>query len=351
MVKTNEKKRGIPYAPSEDESEDTSQSCCDEIESNQETSQKSELKTQWLASFWKLDAFNDKLPPHERKAEWRKFRDQFERIADCKIPVDPVTKLKGMKIHAGEYLLKIIEMQEETIVQPVDDIYCKTVELVNRYFELLCDKVQERIKFRQMRQREKENFTDWILRLESQSKFCDFENEQRKEEFLQALIGNSVPDLAEKLYEASNIFHNDIPKIIQHGQHLYALRIRKMENKMAASQNEKESEGLETRPIMWVAKKNFDERNRREHRFQPYKTRERRNYFNKRDSTTSKECDKCGKKHSINRCPAYRSKCHNCGKVGHWVRMCRGNGSYQKWSDDKKEEMLNHVAQINKVEE
>lgn len=59
-----------------------------------------------------------------------------------------------------------------------------------------------------MKQRAEENLTDWVLRLEAQSKFCDFNEEQRKEEFLQALIGSSVPEFAEKLYEASSCFNN-----------------------------------------------------------------------------------------------------------------------------------------------
>lgn len=207
----------IPYAPPEESSEDES---LDEssVEGKAKSSESHEYhhgisqekKAQWLSSVWKLEPFNEKLPPSERKAEWRKFRDQFERISDCKIPVDPVTKLKGIKIYAGEYLLNIIGMQEKAIVGPVDDIYAETIRLVDNYFESTCNRTQERMKFRRMKQKADESFTDWVLRLESQSKFCDLSDERRKEEFLQAIIGSSVPELAEKLYEASNFFKNDI---------------------------------------------------------------------------------------------------------------------------------------------
>ncbi|XP_072164277.1 uncharacterized protein [Diadema setosum] len=34
-------------------------------------------------------------------------------------------------------------------------------------------------------------------------------------------------------------------------------------------------------------------------------------------------CGNCGTKHPPRRCPAYKDTCHSCGKVGHWVKMCR----------------------------
>lgn len=200
----------IPYAPPEDSEEELS-----EESRSVELCKKS---AQWLAGSWKLDPFNEKAAPSERKAEWRKFRNQFERICDCKVQVDSWTKLKGMKIHSGEFLLNIIEMKEaETIAAgPVDDIYNATLKRVNEYFDATCDRTQERIKFCQMKQDDKETFTDWVLRLEMQAKFCEFDVEQRKEEFLQALITSSVSMLAEKLFEAASFFKNDIPRMIQH---------------------------------------------------------------------------------------------------------------------------------------
>lgn len=302
-----------------------------------------EYKYGWFSSnFSKLEAFKEKLPPSQRKAEWRRFREQFQRIMDGKNSVDPETKLKILKIHAGEYLLNIIEMQEAILVLPVEDMYTEVISLVNNYFESTCNKTQERIKFRKMQQKTDESFTDWILRLESQSKFCDFNEEQRKEEFLQALIGNSASELAEKLYEASSYFSNDINKLIQHGQHLDIMRIHKSE---AVSNPVMESEvphsELTPRPVMWVGKGDGFKERGRNNRYEPYQ-RTNRSQF-----SSGKECDRCGRFHAVNRCPAYRSKCGKCGKIGHWVARCLQGNDFER---DKKNVLFKHVSRINKVD-
>lgn len=53
-------------------------------------------------------------------------------------------------------------------------------------------------------------------------------------------------------------------------------------------------------------------------------------------------CRKCGQIH-INRCPADGVKCHNCGKSGHFARMCFLKKKYIKYvyADDEEEEAQN----------
>ena len=34
-------------------------------------------------------------------------------------------------------------------------------------------------------------------------------------------------------------------------------------------------------------------------------------------------CKNCGGRHAPRKCPAYKSKCHSCGKDNHWAKICR----------------------------
>lgn len=87
--------------------------------------------SEWLSGTWPLKPFDETLPINKRKAEWVRFRDQFERIVSCKAPVGPSTKLTGMKIFAGSYLLSIIELHEKFADQESADIYIDTVSALN----------------------------------------------------------------------------------------------------------------------------------------------------------------------------------------------------------------------------
>lgn len=123
------------------------------------------------------------------------------------------------------YLLSIIEMHEKLFpVSGVDDIYDQVVKALNSYFNKTCDTSKERMTFREMRMRSSEPFMDWVLRLETQAKFCDFSNEQRQEEFMQALLRRSIPEIGGKLYELSEMFDKNIEIIVNHGQHLDHIR-------------------------------------------------------------------------------------------------------------------------------
>lgn len=92
----------------------------------------SQPKSEWLSGTWPLKPFDETLPTNKRKAEWIRFRDQFERIVSCKAPVGSSTRLTGMKIFAGNYLLSIIELHEKIAVADSSDVYVDTVSALNR---------------------------------------------------------------------------------------------------------------------------------------------------------------------------------------------------------------------------
>ena len=43
-------------------------------------------------------------------------------------------------------------------------------------------------------------------------------------------------------------------------------------------------------------------------------------------------CDQCGRSHAAKKesCPAHGQKCHNCGKLGHFSRLCRSSSAASK---------------------
>ncbi|XP_055585203.1 uncharacterized protein LOC129752388 [Uranotaenia lowii] len=309
----------------------------------QETTGRAGFAADWLAGAWPLKPFDGALAANGRKAEWIRFRDQFERIASCKARVDSRTKLTGMKIFAGGFLLNIIELQEQLVTDAKSDIYDATVSGLNKYFNQTCDHTKERMKFRDMCMSSNETFTDWVLRLEGQVKFCEFRPEQREEELLQALLRRSIPEISRKLYEISDVLGNNLERIIDHGKHLDFIRsensepdgkvdsTKELDHEFSNDRAVKPVNALHTRhPInRGIRTRNpgyesfGNQLNNRggNQRFRNQK------HFEKKWSPLSQniiqECDDCGKEHRPRSCKAFRAKCFSCGKRGHYAEFCR----------------------------
>lgn len=326
----------------------------EETQVGQPESGKSTVPSKWLSGTWPLKPFDDSLGTNKRKAEWIRFRNQFERIVSCKGNVDPQTKLTFLKIHAGTFLLGVIEMQEKSI-EVGRDVYESTVAALSKYFNQLCDTTHERMKFREMKMKDAEAFADWVLRLEAQAKFCEFSTDQRKEEFVQALLRRSVPAIAEKLYEMSDVFENSLDKIISHGHHLDHIRSETeasaAETKRDALKKEASEEDLE-KPVNAVTLKTF-----RGRRFEPYKRQEaaRSSWSRSTDHRHAgreeykSKCRNCGRAHAPRQCKAFRAKCFECGKNGHFAEVCESKGVNKQTTGRNYDRVKTETENINQV--
>ncbi|XP_058128589.1 uncharacterized protein LOC131292869 [Anopheles ziemanni] len=95
------------------------------------------VSDEWLSGSWPLKPFDEAVRTNKRKAEWIRFRNQFERIVECKTPVDPKTRVAGLKIFAGSYLLSIIEMQQNSLAMTTD-IYSDTLQEIRTNPSRIC---------------------------------------------------------------------------------------------------------------------------------------------------------------------------------------------------------------------
>lgn len=321
-------------------------------------------EAEWLSGSWPLPPFDGTLPPNNRKAEWIRFRDQYIRIVSCKAPVGAATKLTGMKIFAGSFLLNIIEVQEKLISPNSADVYLDTIEAVNRYFNRSCDPAKERMKFREMKMRENEPYEDWVLRLEGQAKYCDFDDNQREEEFRQALLRRSIPEISVKLYEASVMLGNDLQRIINQGKHLDEIR---RETGEVVKQDEKPNSNLNREEDDYkavnVVRMEKPERNGRydaggpSRRFSGGQKRYRDWPVNR--GAWAKEpaarCTRCGRMHGQgqNKCAAFRVQCWNCGVWGHFAEFCQNPKVEEGGSRDHRyrtESVKGEAQRINQVD-
>lgn len=344
------------------ETESEAKASSSEVETSEsEEDSRDKGKAKWLSGAWPMKTFDETLPVSQRKAEWVRFRDQYERITSCKVKVSPETLLTGLKIHAGSYLLSIIEMQEN-MLPSTKNIYKKTIKALNKYFEQTCDKNQERIKLREMKMKSSESFADWVLRLEAQAKFCDFEVVQKNEEIMQALLRRSIPEISGKLYEMSGLFKNKLSKVIKQGHHLDHVR----SETTAATEQQKDDKSIVEASMSGTAMKEEENRimyvDQPSARYKPYKQKQGRSFLmeprnnwaprNAGYKNHKINCTSCGREHALKNCPAFRAKCYKCDRTGHFASVCR-SGNLENASEHatSKKAFKKEAKQIHQVTE
>lgn len=201
---------------------------------------------------------------------------------------------------------------------------------------------------------------DWVLRLERQADFCEFEAAQRKEELLQAVLIRSIPEISDKLYEMSDLFGNDLDRILAHGKHLDYIRSETEEEKQVPKEEKGSGipeqvadEGMVVKPVYGVRAHDRSlgpirrvpfQGSRSGEKVTPRFQAERR--FNKRDE---RNCYRCGEIHRWNQCKAYRVTCYKCQKVGHFAECCLSNsnsGSEQQVRWGRNEDRVSKINQV-----
>lgn len=298
----------------------------------------------WVSRKWNLIEFNGTRPVSERKDEWMRFIEQFERIIAVR-KLSSFQKLQALRIHAGAILNNIIKLQIDRGVVTDEENYEHVLRDLNIYFDQTCDTMQERSKFRELKMRDDESFVDFSLRCENQLKYCNFGKDQADEELSEILIKKSIPEISKHLRLAALTLQNNVFDIIKLGTHLDNIRREELEKKQ-------QQEEL-VKPVMAVGmERNYRKTNNFRGRFVPFNrgNQERaRNWVPKQhgvDRRRQEICGKCGDSHHPGNCPANYRKCNKCNLFGHYARCCKSTAtSGRSEPKDHEAKAVNQVKQ------
>lgn len=298
----------------------------------------------WVSRKWNLVEFNGTRPVSERKEEWLRFIEQFERIIAVR-KLSSSQKLQALRIHAGAILNNIIKLQIERGVVTDEENYEHVLRDLNIYFDQTCDAMQERFKFREIKMRNDESFVDFSLRCENQLKYCNFGKEQGDEELSEILIKRSIPEISKHLRLAALTLQNNVFAIIKQGTHLDNIRREEFENKQQQEEFVK--------PVMAVGmERKYRNPNNSRGRFVPFHrgNQERpRNWIPRQqgvDQRRQEVCGKCADSHRPGNCPARYRKCNKCNRFGHYARCCKSTPT-----NDRLESKDHEAKAVNQVKD
>lgn len=334
--------RPLDWDDGKDESSDFDEENEDVEVTQDDTRMEDKEFAKWVSMKWNLDPFDETKPVNERKHEWGRFSEQFERIIGVR-HLSSKQKLQAFRIQSGQFLNDIIKMQMKRGMGAAEKCYEQVMLDLNAYFDQTCDAMQERSIFRQIKMSQDELFVDYQLRCEKQMKYCNFSIDQADEELADALIRRSIPEISKQLRLLAPTIQNDIFSIIKQGAHLDSIRKEEQLN----------NQEVEVKPVMSVRRETFPKYNVNNHRqsqyqknFQHYNEKPRNWVPRFRNAPISKiiECGKCSRHHEIGSCPARGRRCMNCKRYGHFAKCCKSTTSR-----DSENEIKNEAMNINQV--
>ena len=241
-----------------------------------------------------------------RPNEWPKWRQSYQRFHSC-----TEMKKKDGTVQVDS-LLYAMGPEAETIVAQLaltadeSKNFDAVITKLNDYFKPKTNVIHERARLNQRVQKEGETSQAFISSLYELAENCGYSAEVKKEQIRDRLVsGIKDKTLSKELQMKTELTLDQAVEMVCHSE-LVSTQI--------SNQATNHLEEVKTKP-----KRYQQHRKPQQQKQQPVVQQQRQQQKEK-----SSCCMRCGRSHSRNyTCAATRSKCHHCGKMGHFAVVCR----------------------------
>ena len=258
--------------------------------------------------------FDTQTDPTSIGPRWRKWMVRFENRITAMNLTDPERKLALLLDYAGDDVhddfLTLTVPAAGGNDPPGNDIYHRSITALNNHYAPQVQREYEIFSFRTAKQEESESLDQFVTRLRKLGATCDFANlsAEIKSQVIQRckssrLRTKGLSDLTmtlDDLIKTGNAMDRAV---------VYAQSI----------------EGNTEMSVNQLATRKFTKQNhQRANRHDDFRKQE---YSHSRNQPADSKCGHCGRSypHEGGResCPAFKQRCHNCGTVGHYAKLCR----------------------------
>ena len=273
---------------------------------------------------------------------WAKWRRMFQFYKNALGDIKEGQQMNLLLHVAGP------EVQEIYSTFPEDK--CTTYETLmaalNEHFDPKKNQRYERFKFRRTAQSPSENMDSYIVRLRKLGEYCEFHD--LEDNILDQIIEKGKDTrIRRKLLELGNKLTLEKATRIARASEEAGAQVREIEQR-------------EEEPALAAAVQNRPRSRSQSRRDENRERNRNRSKSNGSQSQSRRKCFKCGSfYHLANspRCPARNGKCNECGRLGHFKKMCheRTTSTVNQVrdqvdrDDEEEEEIVHHVASVNAV--
>lgn len=196
--------------------------------------------------------------------------------------------------------------------------YDVAIECLDHYFEPFRRKTYERHLFHQIAQQSGERFTDFVMRLRKQIVRCNYDLSVVDELMADRIAqGCCSEELRTKLLQKDRT----LEEVIALGTSMAESHKQSKKLSRPVDRQEQQINALSNRPF-----RNAPQQNKRQ------------TYNHPKDQETNRfmcyGCGRRGHKHGSDECPAKKTECAICGKIGHWAKRCYSSAGRKRRSDN-----------------
>ena len=200
--------------------------------------------------------------------------------------------------------------------------YNETVEILRTRFSPRASQIFNRYKFNSRQQQSNESCQQFVTALRTLSASCGYPDTIRDQLIRDRLVvGCSSSIIRERiLLEEDQLTLEQALHIAQSSERATS------ETALLSKSNSSHIHAISTKQSSRPAQ----QRDSRSQQRSPSSTRKRSPSRFQRQPSQSRNhasCGNCGgQPHSHDKCPGFKIKCHNCGRIGHFANMCRSRG-------------------------
>lgn len=261
-----------------------------------------------------MKSFPEGLNPSRRRNEWIMWREQLTLILSLKRSLkSQEEKLAFLIVSGGREIQKALKNKEapgEITNTKTIPVFDNALKRLDYYFNTGTNAITDIIAFRNILQRQGEQFVDFVHRLQEQASYCGFGQAEDNEVMMQIRQGAKH---AEKLSEMMTRENKTLANVINYGSSLDTEESL-VDEKPKPREVPMKSEEEET--VSFVQKP-YNKRRDESARYQPYQDNCRgRSRQQQRGRDTQRP------RTSYNR-DGRQEVCFNCNRPGHYARECR----------------------------